>query len=131
MALKNVIKQGEQTILFLNRRGYHTVVALPRLPENLLNARIVMSPMTFHLGENCLSCHLCRLSIKPPPRECPSLSRKTVPLNFEEQEPNKLNGLYMPFFPLFVPYESMPIRQSIKEVTKSFCVTLEQAKQMF
>jgi primosomal protein N' (replication factor Y) len=28
--------------------------------------------MTFHLGENCLSCHLCGERLSPPPAQCPS-----------------------------------------------------------
>ncbi|MBS0604616.1 MAG: primosomal protein N' [Verrucomicrobia bacterium] len=73
-ALLNAIKQrveiGEQVILFLNRRGYHTaqmctscahVLQCPHCDVNL----------TFHLGDNVLACHLCDYRLSPPPRQCP------------------------------------------------------------
>lgn len=69
-AIKKRIQIGEQAILFLNRRGYHTaqmciscshVLQCPHCDVNL----------TFHLGDNVLACHLCDYRLAPPPRECP------------------------------------------------------------
>ena len=37
--------------------------------------------MTFHLGDNCLSCHLCGYQLAPPPTECPGCHGKR-PLKF-------------------------------------------------
>lgn len=68
--LKNRITQGEQAILFLNRRGYHT-------SYNCLSCGYVHKcpkcdiSLTFHLGENTLACHLCDYRLFPPPRRCP------------------------------------------------------------
>jgi len=64
-------KQGEQTILFLNRRGYHTILLCQDCQHSIKCAHCDV-PMTFHLGENCLSCHLCSFQMSPPPTECPS-----------------------------------------------------------
>lgn len=70
-AIKQRLQVGEQIILFLNRRGYHTaqmcmscshVLECPHCDVNL----------TFHLGENVLACHLCDYRLTPPPRTCPS-----------------------------------------------------------
>jgi primosomal protein N' (replication factor Y) len=70
-AIKKRVEVGEQVLLFLNRRGYHTaqmcihcshVLQCPHCDVNL----------TFHLGENVLACHLCDYRLSPPPRTCPS-----------------------------------------------------------
>lgn len=73
-------KQGEQTILFLNRRGYHTVLLCQDCQHSVKCAHCDV-PMTFHLGENCLSCHLCSFQLSPPPTECPSCHAQR-PLKF-------------------------------------------------
>lgn len=74
-AIKQRVQIGEQVILFLNRRGYHTsqmcmscshVLQCPQCDVNL----------TFHLGDNVLACHLCDYRLSPPPRECPSCKKE-------------------------------------------------------
>jgi primosomal protein N' (replication factor Y) (superfamily II helicase) len=62
---------GEQTILFLNRRGYHTTLLCQqcRLPVKCLHCDVAL---TFHRGENHLACHLCDYTLLPPPSQCPS-----------------------------------------------------------
>lgn len=64
-------RQGEQTILFLNRRGYHTVLICQDCQHSVKCAHCDV-PMTFHLGDNCLSCHLCHFQLNPPPNVCPN-----------------------------------------------------------
>jgi primosomal protein N' (replication factor Y) len=69
-AIEKRLGIGEQTILFLNRRGYHT----GRFCTLCLHKICCPScdlPLTFHLGENILACHLCDHRI-PSPRTCPS-----------------------------------------------------------
>lgn len=63
--------KGEQTILFLNRRGYHTTMLCQGCSQAVRCCHCDVA-LTFHLGENNLSCHLCNYAISPPPRECPS-----------------------------------------------------------
>ncbi|WP_075883658.1 primosomal protein N' [Candidatus Protochlamydia sp. W-9] len=73
-------KQGEQVILFLNRRGYHTTL-LCQVCSHIVKCTHCEIPLTFHLGDNHLSCHLCGYQISPPPKECPSC-RGTKHLKF-------------------------------------------------
>lgn len=61
---------GEQTILFLNRRGYHTTL-LCRQCRNAVKCSHCDVALTFHMGNNALSCHLCGYTLSPPPRQCP------------------------------------------------------------
>lgn len=62
---------GEQTILFLNRRGYHTTMLCQGCSQPVRCNHCDVA-LTFHLGENHLACHLCGFNISPPPRQCPS-----------------------------------------------------------
>jgi primosomal protein N' (replication factor Y) (superfamily II helicase) len=73
-------KQGEQTILFLNRRGYHTVLLCQACQQSVKCAHCDV-PMTFHLGDNALTCHLCGYQLIPPPSNCPSC-KSSNPLKF-------------------------------------------------
>jgi len=61
---------GEQTILFLNRRGYHTTL-LCKGCGKAVNCQHCDVSLTFHLGDNALACHLCGFTHAPPPKECP------------------------------------------------------------
>lgn len=62
---------GEQTILFLNRRGYHTTLFCKGC-NSPIQCNHCDVAMTFHLGDNTLSCHLCGYTISPPPKQCPA-----------------------------------------------------------
>jgi primosomal protein N' (replication factor Y) (superfamily II helicase) len=63
--------KGEQTILFLNRRGYHTTM-LCQACSTAVRCSHCDTALTFHLGDNHLACHLCGFTLVPPPRQCPS-----------------------------------------------------------
>lgn len=70
-AIEERLTRGEQTILFLNRRGYHTTL-LCQACGHIIKCRSCDSAMTFHRSEEHLCCHLCGFTLSPPPRECPS-----------------------------------------------------------
>lgn len=70
-AIKKRMATGEQSILFLNRRGYHTMLWCPQCSQTAKCRHCDVS-LTFHLGDNCLSCHLCHYTLTPLPRQCPS-----------------------------------------------------------
>lgn len=72
-AIEKRIENGEKTILFLNRRGYHTTLMCKSCGSSVKCAHCDLS-MTFHLSENRLSCHLCGFEKSPPPKACPSCS---------------------------------------------------------
>jgi primosomal protein N' (replication factor Y) len=66
---------GEQTILFLNRRGYHTIL-LCQDCQHSVKCEHCDVPMTFHLNDHRLACHLCSYQLTPPPTECPKCRGK-------------------------------------------------------
>lgn len=69
--IKDRMEKGEQTLLFLNRRGYHTISICQACGEALSCAHCSVT-LTFHKGENHLACHLCGYTVSPPPTKCPS-----------------------------------------------------------
>ena len=62
--------KGEQTILFLNRRGYHTTLLCQHCQSSVSCKHCAVS-LTFHKGDELLRCHLCGFTITPPPTKCP------------------------------------------------------------
>ncbi|MDR3624429.1 MAG: primosomal protein N' [Chlamydiales bacterium] len=60
---------GEQTILFLNRRGYHTTQLCTGCGHTVQCPHCDLN-LTFHLGDNAISCHLCGFTLSPPPKKC-------------------------------------------------------------
>jgi primosomal protein N' (replication factor Y) (superfamily II helicase) len=73
-AIKTRLSRGEQSLLLLNRRGYHT-------SQVCLNCSTATSCphcdalLTFHLSEQKLSCHLCGYETAPS-RICPSCKQE-------------------------------------------------------
>lgn len=78
--IKQRQEKGEQTILFLNRRGYHTTLQCQVCGKAVKCDHCDVS-LTFHLGENNLACHLCGFTI-PPPKSC-LVCRNPNPLKFK------------------------------------------------
>jgi primosomal protein N' (replication factor Y) len=69
-AIGETLKAGRQTLLFLNRRGFHTFVFCADCGHVLRCLNCSVS-MTYHAGENILKCHYCDFAVKAPPI-CPA-----------------------------------------------------------
>ncbi|HVY40110.1 MAG TPA: primosomal protein N', partial [Polyangia bacterium] len=69
-ALGAALAAGEQSILFLNRRGFSTVVLCRACGEGVRCGSCVVS-MTYHLGRARLVCHYCGRTQAVPER-CPA-----------------------------------------------------------
>ena len=95
-AIKLRLEKGEQTLLFLNRRGYHTFQMCAGCGETLKCPHCSVS-LTFHKKTNHLACHLCSYVIAPPPTECP-LCKEVATLHFKgvgtEQVERTLHALF-------------------------------------
>jgi primosomal protein N' (replication factor Y) (superfamily II helicase) len=68
--IKERFQLGEQTLLFLNRRGYHSFLICQRCSHVIQCLHCDVS-LTFHKKENVLLCHSCGFRL-PPPKACPS-----------------------------------------------------------
>ena len=69
-ALKERLKTGEQTLLFLNRRGYHRMQVCASC-RHIIKCPHCDLALAFHRGAGWLQCHLCDFK-QPAPRGCPS-----------------------------------------------------------
>ena len=73
-------KKGEKSILFLNRRGYHTSMICLKC-SNILQCKDCDVSLTYHKNSNSLQCHLCGYS-KIPPKKCPKCHTFEEPFKF-------------------------------------------------
>ena len=69
-AIRDTIKKGQQVLLFLNRRGFHTFMVCQRCGYVFTCLNCAVS-LTYHAGRGTMKCHYCDFSIKTP-SECPS-----------------------------------------------------------
>jgi primosomal protein N' (replication factor Y) len=77
-ATKYVLAQGEQAILFLNRRGTATFVRCRNCGFVFRCPRCSIA-LTYHSAERRLICHRCRYSV-PVPQSCPRCFRHNLRL---------------------------------------------------
>ncbi|MTI69934.1 MAG: primosomal protein N' [Firmicutes bacterium] len=75
-AIKDNLKIGKQTILFLNRRGFSTFISC-RECGHVLKCRECDISLTYHRNKNSLICHYCGLAVKPP-NVCPECGSKYI-----------------------------------------------------
>ncbi len=73
-ALEENLRNGEQSILLLNRRGYHTVISccICNQPVYCQHCSV---PMTWHKTDSLLHCHYCGFT-QPIPENCPNCNGK-------------------------------------------------------
>ncbi len=64
-AIEKRLRSGEQTMLFLNRRGYAPTLACPAC-GHVETCDSCSLALTYHLRDNILRCHLCTDFRKPP-----------------------------------------------------------------
>jgi primosomal protein N' (replication factor Y) len=67
--MQDTLDQKKQTLLFLNRRGFHTFTFCPDC-GHVFKCRNCVVSMTHHADADVLKCHLCDYVIKTPSR-CP------------------------------------------------------------
>jgi primosomal protein N' (replication factor Y) len=68
-AIESRLAKGEQTILFLNRRGFFTVLACKACGKKVECPHCSVS-LALHKKEDAARCHICGYAQKPP-RKCP------------------------------------------------------------
>ncbi len=75
-AMSKAVANGEQVILFLNRRGAATFIQC-RSCGFVLRCKRCEVPLTYHLAEDILACHQCNYRM-PVPQICPRCLRRRI-----------------------------------------------------
>ena len=79
-AITQRLEKGEQTILFLNRRGYSTSLQCPKCGY-VANCPNCSLALTYHRQEQKLACHICG-HVEPVPSVCPNEKCKNPAIRF-------------------------------------------------
>lgn len=69
-ALEKVLAEGEQAILFINRRGYNTYILCRECGTSLTCPHCAIT-LTYHQAQNKVVCHYCNYT-RILPKQCPS-----------------------------------------------------------
>ncbi len=75
-AIEDNFKRGEQTLIFINRRGYNALQQCSSCAEAIKCHSCSMA-MTYHKNQALLVCHFCGFS-QTPPQTCPQCSESTL-----------------------------------------------------
>lgn len=75
-ALEDNLQQGHQSILLLNRRGYHTFLSC-KACGTVVSCPHCSISLTYHAANHRLMCHYCGYSV-PMTEECPQCHQKQV-----------------------------------------------------
>lgn len=88
------LKNGEQSMLLLNRRGFHTIISCCECGQSV-NCPNCSVPMTFHKKNNKLMCHYCGHSGEMPKRCSSCGSERFRSMGFGTQKlEEQLNSLF-------------------------------------
>jgi primosomal protein N' (replication factor Y) (superfamily II helicase) len=96
-AIHQRLDRGEQTILFLNRRGYSTSLQCPKCGY-VCNCPNCSLALTFHRQEQKLACHICGHAEKVPP-VCPDEKCKNPAIRFAGTGTQKVEETLAKLFP--------------------------------
>ena len=96
-AIHQRLDRGEQTILFLNRRGYSTSLQCPKCGY-VCNCPNCSLALTFHRQEQKLACHICGHAEKVP-SVCPDEKCKNPAIRFAGTGTQKVEETLAKLFP--------------------------------
>ena len=96
-AIHQRLDRGEQTILFLNRRGYSTSLQCPKCGY-VCNCPNCSLALTFHRQEQKLACHICGHTQKVP-SVCPNEKCKNPAIRFSGMGTQKVEETLAKLFP--------------------------------
>jgi len=96
-AITQRLERGEQTILFLNRRGYSTSLQCPKC-GHVCGCPNCSISLTYHRLEQKLACHICGHSEKVP-AVCPNDKCKNLAIRFAGTGTQKVEETLAKLFP--------------------------------
>ncbi len=96
-AITQRLERGEQTILFLNRRGYSTSLQCPKCGYVAECPNCSVS-LTYHRSEQKLACHICGHNERVP-NVCPEPKCKNPAIRFAGTGTQKVEEVLAKLFP--------------------------------
>lgn len=96
-AITQRLERGEQTILFLNRRGYSSSLQCPKC-GHVCGCPNCSISLTYHRQEQKLACHICGHTEKVPAL-CPNPSCKNPAIRFAGTGTQKVEETLAKLFP--------------------------------
>ena len=96
-AITQRLERGEQTILFLNRRGYSTALECTQC-GHVANCPNCSLSLTYHRPEQKLRCHLCGY-IEPVPTACPNPKCRNPQIRYSGLGTQKVEDVLGKLFP--------------------------------
>ncbi|HEY5346332.1 MAG TPA: primosomal protein N', partial [Verrucomicrobiae bacterium] len=96
-AINQRLEKGEQTILFLNRRGYSTSLQCPKCGY-VCNCPNCSLALTFHRQEQKLACHICG-HVERVPSVCPNEKCKNPAIRFSGTGTQRVEETLAKLFP--------------------------------
>jgi primosomal protein N' (replication factor Y) len=96
-AINQRLDKGEQTILFLNRRGYSTSLQCPKCGY-VCNCPNCSLALTFHRQEQKLACHICG-HVEKVPLVCPNEKCKNPAIRFSGTGTQRVEETLAKLFP--------------------------------
>jgi primosomal protein N' (replication factor Y) len=96
-AITQRLEKHEQTILFLNRRGYSTSLQCPKCGEVVQCPNCSLA-LTFHRQEQKLCCHICG-HVAPVPSVCPNVKCKNPAIRFAGTGTQRVEETLAKLFP--------------------------------
>ena len=96
-AITQRLERGEQTMLFLNRRGYSSSLQCPKCGyvAGCPNCSVAL---TFHRAANKLMCHICGHE-EPVPSKCPEPECKNPAIRYAGLGTEKVEDILKKLFP--------------------------------
>ena len=96
-AIRDRLEQGEQTILFLNRRGFATSMQCPECGFVAECPNCSLS-LTYHRREQFLRCHVCGHNVSAP-KYCPQYKCGSSKIRFHGLGTEKVEDVLRKLFP--------------------------------
>lgn len=114
------LERREQTILFLNRRGFNTSLSCLSCGEPV-TCHDCSIPMTLHKKDNRLVCHVCGAR-RLPPKKCPAC--KDPSIKFAGFGTERVEGLMRQVFPKArmarVDTDTMQRKNQLRDTLRDF-----------
>jgi len=119
--IRKNLENGEQTILFLNRRGFHSFMSCRSCGE-AIKCKNCNVTLTYHKTINRLVCHHCDYS-EPPYTECPYCGSPYV--RYFGDGTQKIDEEIRTLFPeatsIRMDYDTTATKNAHAEILREFC----------